>query len=178
MKHEELIKELVDSDCDYTVYRHLIRWFGDARIGVMVSFLLNNQYMPDLCDLDNCGLSEIDARNVWEFLIETNLVRHEEASDADKDVLSLPQGIWIVDYDKLYDLVFGEVDYKTYLRSRSWQCRRIVALMEADYKCRLCGKAKQLDVHHNNYKSLGNESKSDLIALCRSCHSKFHGKGA
>ena len=44
----------------------------------------------------------------------------------------------------------------------------------ANYTCQGC-KTKfhsgQLNVHHRNYDSFGNERMSDLQVLCRSCHS-------
>lgn len=73
-------------------------------------------------------------------------------------------------------------DYKTmpyaeYLKTDHWQARRKKALGRARCKCELCGtKDETLDVHHKSYDRLGKEWKSDLIVLCRTCHSKFHDK--
>jgi hypothetical protein len=53
---------------------------------------------------------------------------------------------------------------------------RAGALGRAAGRCQLCGVAGNLNVHHNTYKRRGAELPSDVIALCRSCHAKFHGK--
>ena len=51
------------------------------------------------------------------------------------------------------------------------------ALQRASYRCQACSsKDEILDVHHNSYDRLGAEDPSDLIVLCRPCHSKVHGK--
>ena len=67
--------------------------------------------------------------------------------------------------------------YAAYLHSSHWKKTRSIALQNAGYRCQACAtKDEILDVHHNNYDSLGHESSSDLIVLCRPCHSKVHGK--
>ena len=65
--------------------------------------------------------------------------------------------------------------YQEYLSSRYWQWRRKVKLFKAGYACEKCGSKKRLEVHHKHYRSLGRESNRDLQALCRACHSSFHG---
>ena len=67
--------------------------------------------------------------------------------------------------------------YTAYLHSKHWKKVRSIALQNAGYKCQACScKDTILDVHHNSYDRLGNEDPSDLIVLCRSCHSKVHEK--
>lgn len=67
-------------------------------------------------------------------------------------------------------------NYLAYLKSEQWQTRRRAAVARAGYKCQLCGCKDRLDVHHNDYERLGCEFPEDLVALCRPCHEKFHGK--
>ena len=45
---------------------------------------------------------------------------------------------------------------------------------KAGFKCQLCGRKGDLNVHHNTYNSRGNENLKDLIVLCKDCHTKFH----
>jgi hypothetical protein len=67
--------------------------------------------------------------------------------------------------------------YAAYLHSSHWKKTRGLALQRAGYKCQACStKNEILDVHHNNYERLGYEEPSDLLVLCRSCHSKVHEK--
>jgi len=45
-------------------------------------------------------------------------------------------------------------------------------------KCELCGKKKNLHVHHTTYENHGLEHihLNDLMVLCKICHAKFHDK--
>lgn len=64
--------------------------------------------------------------------------------------------------------------YKEYLSSQHWQSLRKSMLRRSHYKCQLCNEGGILDVHHRTYENKGDEDYSDLIVLCRNCHSKFH----
>ena len=65
--------------------------------------------------------------------------------------------------------------YKRYLLSDEWKGK--AQLIKETYgKCSLCGSNKFLNVHHRNYDNLYNEKLTDLICLCRDCHSKYHNK--
>jgi 5-methylcytosine-specific restriction endonuclease McrA len=65
--------------------------------------------------------------------------------------------------------------YAEYRRTPEWKARRSRVLTRAGHKCELCNANGQLDVHHRSYDRYAQELLSDLIALCRSCHSRFHG---
>ena len=56
--------------------------------------------------------------------------------------------------------------YQEYLETPHWREMREHALWHDDYKCRFCGTAMVLEVHHRNYANLGEEKPSDLIVLC------------
>jgi hypothetical protein len=64
--------------------------------------------------------------------------------------------------------------YREYLQTEHWQTARQRALILAGHKCQLCAGRVGLDVHHNSYERLGGELDSDLVVLCRECHSVFH----
>jgi 5-methylcytosine-specific restriction endonuclease McrA len=66
--------------------------------------------------------------------------------------------------------------YGDYLETEHWKKTKRLSLMRAAYKCQICAEEKNLNVHHNSYDRLGSELISDLVVLCRSCHSKFHDK--
>lgn len=69
--------------------------------------------------------------------------------------------------------------YQEYLQSDEWQATRKQALRRAGFKCQLCNTGDVvLDVHHRTYENRGNEHYTDIIVLCRSCHSKHHNKEA
>ena len=64
--------------------------------------------------------------------------------------------------------------YQEYLESEHWQQARVAALEKAGYKCQLCSYRYGLEVHHNNYDNLWNESEQDLFVLCEKCHKRHH----
>lgn len=69
------------------------------------------------------------------------------------------------------------INHKKYIKSEDWNIKRKAKLKEAEYKCQLCSANEtELHVHHNNYNNLGHEEMSDLIVLCKECHSRFHNK--
>ena len=69
------------------------------------------------------------------------------------------------------------VDYHAYLNSDAWKQKRSIALRGAEYRCQVCNRDGQLDVHHRTYERLGNELPQDLVVLCRECHQLFHSNG-
>ncbi|WP_429169174.1 HNH endonuclease [Aeromonas rivipollensis] len=72
----------------------------------------------------------------------------------------------------------ARMPYKEYLKSPEWAERRARAIRTAKASCQLCNASGViLDVHHRTYKNRGNEKFTDLIVLCRACHSKHHDKG-
>src|SRR5262245_41996718 len=48
------------------------------------------------------------------------------------------------------------------------------ALVRANGICEKCRKRPATEVHHLKYERVFNELPSDLVALCRQCHSEIH----
>jgi len=70
-----------------------------------------------------------------------------------------------------------KVDYQEYLASREWRLKRKKVIDFADGICERCGSAPIQDVHHNNYRNIGNEDPLvDLIGVCRPCHAYLAGE--
>lgn len=67
------------------------------------------------------------------------------------------------------------ISYEEYLRTEHWRVTRMAALDRAEHQCQLCSNTESLQVHHRTYERLWGERPSDLIALCRDCHARFHG---
>lgn len=65
-------------------------------------------------------------------------------------------------------------EYKEYLETEWWRERRKKTLDYYGGRCAVCNSAGLVDVHHRTYERLGQELDSDLIVLCRECHSRFH----
>lgn len=66
------------------------------------------------------------------------------------------------------------MSYRDYLRSDHWATVRAEALARALYRCALCNRDMNLQVHHRTYERLGYELPSDLTVLCDECHHRFH----
>jgi nucleoside 2-deoxyribosyltransferase len=65
--------------------------------------------------------------------------------------------------------------YHDYLNSFQWKRLRKEKLHEAGGRCQLCNSSEQpIHVHHRTYDRVFHEELSDLIALCKPCHEKFH----
>jgi 5-methylcytosine-specific restriction endonuclease McrA len=44
------------------------------------------------------------------------------------------------------------------------------------WRCQFCGSSKNLEVHHQQFRSHSGEDKEDnLITLCTNCHASRHG---
>jgi hypothetical protein len=64
--------------------------------------------------------------------------------------------------------------YDEYLQTPHWKEGRTKALNRARWRCQLCNRRENLNVHHRTYERRGHESPGDLIVLCRDCHKLFH----
>ena len=72
--------------------------------------------------------------------------------------------------------------YEDLLKTEEWKDKRDTILKRDDYKCRFCGKACNLQVHHKYYSRYPNGQLAypwnypdeALITLCNVCHKKVH----
>ncbi|MEK9724008.1 MAG: HNH endonuclease [Rhodospirillaceae bacterium] len=67
--------------------------------------------------------------------------------------------------------------YRDHLDSPTWWDKRKQVLKRAGHKCEGCGDALASEVHHLTYEHMGDEFLFELIAVCRACHERLHGKG-
>lgn len=68
-------------------------------------------------------------------------------------------------------------DYERYIReSPEWWATRTKVMQRDDHLCQACRENAATDVHHKNYTHLYEEVLYDLVAVCRECHAKIHGK--
>jgi len=68
--------------------------------------------------------------------------------------------------------------YRAYLASDEWQLRRKLVLLRAQGICEGCRSKPANDVHHHTYAHAGDEFLFELVALCRTCHERFHSDPA
>ena len=66
------------------------------------------------------------------------------------------------------------LDYDKYIESEEWKEKREDRIILDGYKCRMCGSAKNLVVHHITYENAPNEDMFDLVTLCKTCHNELH----
>ena len=66
------------------------------------------------------------------------------------------------------------IDYKDYLNNWLWDSIKKAMYARSNYKCEICGTAKNLTVHHITYDRIGAEELSDLLVVCRNCHRAIH----
>ena len=64
--------------------------------------------------------------------------------------------------------------YKHYLSSPEWKAKRLLVIERENGICQGCRIAPIAEVHHETYKTLGNELLFQLVGLCSSCHRKAH----
>ena len=68
-------------------------------------------------------------------------------------------------------------DYISYLGSTKWEHIRALVLERDSHTCQDCkeeGTTSTLHCHHLTYDRLGDESLTDLVTLCKSCHNIRH----
>jgi hypothetical protein len=69
----------------------------------------------------------------------------------------------------------GFASYDAYLRSAHWQdVRDRYAMSDRPQDCALCGHGQDLDHHHLTYERIGCELLTDIVRLCRRCHTMVH----
>ena len=67
--------------------------------------------------------------------------------------------------------------YSVYLQSPEWQKKRTERLKIDNFKCAVCGRPMDLQVHHLNYDNVGHENiYTDLITLCKYCHTDIENE--
>lgn len=65
--------------------------------------------------------------------------------------------------------------HKKHLDSEKWKNLRRLIMDRANGICEGCLTNPAEEVHHKTYAHLGDEFCFELIALCRKCHSRYHG---
>lgn len=69
----------------------------------------------------------------------------------------------------------GFKNYTNYIHSQVWRKRRKQWYQKnPDACCFICGKNRQLILHHITYIRIGNELDQDLISLCYTHHARVH----
>lgn len=106
---------------------------------------------------------------VYQFFISNNtcLGEHEIKNYGFNEIFTVETRVHLIsrNYKKIYH---------SYLNSKEWHDKRNTMLKYAEYKCCRCNETENLQVHHLNYNTIGNESLNDLEVVCNDCHKKIH----
>ena len=77
---------------------------------------------------------------------------------------------------KRREFLLQKAKYDEYLQTPIWKQKAAIVKERDKHLCQMCLIEKAVDVHHITYERIFNELTSDLISVCRSCHSKIHNK--
>lgn len=64
-------------------------------------------------------------------------------------------------------------NYVKYIKSEAWISKSRKWRKETP-NCELCGSDQRLECHHKHYKTLGKETREDILVVCHQCHCKLH----
>lgn len=151
--------------------QHSAKHFG-------VSFLKGNTL---------AGMSQVSIKTVWRSIKQLNDLGIISTVQTRNPQGRVTSNIYVINKCKLPAEVYEKhiiermeylkgLPYSDYLQTSHWKILRFRALKSAGFRCSLCNSDGLLDVHHRTYERLGNEKLKDLVALCRTCHSRFHDK--
>ncbi len=65
-------------------------------------------------------------------------------------------------------------EYRRYLQTPEWQAKRDLVLQREQRVCEGCRVAEATEAHHTSYAHIGEEFLFELVAVCPSCHDRFH----
>jgi len=68
------------------------------------------------------------------------------------------------------------MEYREYLESDAWAEIRQKVIKRDGGLCQACLDAPAVDVHHLTYDNMGHEFCWQLVAVCRPCHERIHGR--
>ena len=79
---------------------------------------------------------------------------------------------------KLRKLETEKRPYRRYTSQelKNWEYLKAVLLEEMS-GCEACRSKARLELHHKTYINWGNETRDDVVLLCRKCHRKVHTGG-
>ena len=66
--------------------------------------------------------------------------------------------------------------YHAYILSPEWGVKRAAVMARDKGICQGCLEKPAAQVHHLSYANLGNELLFELVALCKDCHTRAHGR--
>lgn len=127
-----------------------------------------------------CGVAVPGPRNPWSPWVRKHLLP-DDVLDAltmwDDSLEERAAGDRRTTYEQSVEHGRAErrEEYAEYLRSPRWKEIRDRVLQRAGHRCEGCGDAAAREVHHLTYEHVFGEFLFELVALCPSCHRRWHG---
>lgn len=128
-------------------------------------------------DVDQHPYRPDENGNCWVSLgtVTKEVIEGLHADNDNYPLMPEPQEMTFGDWQSLFRDHDPRIWYRdVYLPSQHWHVTRADKLESEGYRCEECG-AVATQVHHKHYRSLWDEWRSDLEALCRNCHMRRHG---
>lgn len=173
----ELFDLMADMGCaELRIFLYVLRhtWgFQEYDIPkkITVDEFMDGRKLKDSSRMDKgTGLTAKSVRKACADLVERGLL----AVEVDRRDLGRIKKSYTICIDVL-SRSSGRIDYYEYIESSAWMSKSGAAMKRAGFKCELCYRPYNLNVHHKSYENLGDEKPNELICLCRECHKKFHG---
>lgn len=139
----------------------------------LVKTVASNGVEMFACQCVNCGRKATD----W---IPKKLIKHPEAIPDENSKTPTIRELMAPALKELKALRLTTYEirrslYDNYLGSPQWKSLRRAILARAGNVCERCHIRPATQGHHLTYERLGNETLSDLLAVCRDCHEELHG---
>lgn len=141
-----------------------------------------SQLIP-LADRGDLGLMEKDRENGGIYPDKIDMV--DNVLNVKEHYWKLYRRAWDKKHEKLkeYHEKIADMrsewweDYRLYLASPEWRHKREARLEMDGHGCTMCINHSDLHVHHVTYENVGNERvRTELLTVCRDCHSRIHGR--
>lgn len=68
-----------------------------------------------------------------------------------------------------------KAEYEAYLRTPEWRAVRGLVFERCGGVCEICEESPAEEAHHLTYERIGREELSDLMGVCKPCHTLIHG---
>ena len=117
------------------------------------------------------------SRELANQYLQASLERVDRRMEDDADWLRLRRVITGLQMQWAWQF-YPLLPYPLYLKTDHWSKTRSEARDRAGNRCQVCNAGDcENHVHHRTYENLGREEHSDLIVLCKECHTMFHENG-
>ena len=164
--------EISLNNCNLTQYENKEEFFIDLKNQDITNLLSNLKFDNLKVNLLNANICKDYSYSEYEFyILDSKSLGFFDVGD-EKELTEL----YTVETRVILISTNYKLGYHNYLQTKAWHNKRNILLKHSDYKCNRCSKTENLQAHHLNYNTIGDESLSDLELVCVGCHKKIHKK--